>query len=91
MIGFMKYQVVLDAESKALLDGLARPRGNNRSFVVREALRTYAAMEGYLDELEKEPRFRRMMEAALADVDAGRVRPHAAAERVVRAKIAKKR
>ena len=51
----MKYQVVLDVQSKALLDSLARPRGNNRSFVVREALRVYAAMEGYLDELERQP------------------------------------
>lgn len=86
----MKYQVVLDADSKALLDELARPRGNNRSFVVREALRVFAAMEGYLDELEREPRFRKMMESSLADIEAGRLRPHAEAERIVRAKTKKK-
>ncbi len=82
----MKCQVVLDAESKALLDALARPRGNNRSFVVREALRVYAAMEGYLDDLERQPGFRKAMEAAQADLAAGRVRPNAAAERIVRKK-----
>jgi len=82
----MKCQVVLDAESKALLDELARPRGNNRSFVVREALRVYAAMEAYLDELERDPAFRRMMESSAQDIRAGRLHPHAQAERVVRRK-----
>jgi predicted transcriptional regulator len=82
----MRYQVVLDPQSKLLLDELARPRGNNRSFVVREALRVYAATEAYLDALERDERFARMMDAALADVEAGRLRPHAEAERVVRGK-----
>ena len=82
----MKCQVVLDPESKALLDELARPRGNNRSFVVREALRVYAATEAYLDAFERDERFARMMDSALADVEAGRLRAHAAAERIVRGK-----
>lgn len=82
----MKCQVVLDEESKVLLDELARPRGNNRSFVVREALRVYAAMEAYLDELERTPAFRRMMESSAADIRAGRLHSHAAAERLVRRK-----
>lgn len=80
----MKCQVVLDPDSNALLSQLARPRGNNRSFVVREAIRVYAAMEEYLDELEKEPRFRRMMEASEEDIRAGRLRSHNQAERIVR-------
>ncbi len=79
----MKCQVVLDAQSKALLDELARPRGNNRSFVVREALRVYAAMEEYLDEIEADPAFRRMMDDSEADERAGRLRPHAEAKRIV--------
>lgn len=82
----MKCQVVLDEDSKALLDELARPRGNNRSFVVREALRVYAAMEAYLDELERDPTFRRMMESSAEDIRAGRLHSHAEAARVVRRK-----
>ncbi|MDA2914176.1 ribbon-helix-helix protein, CopG family [Acidobacteriia bacterium AH_259_A11_L15] len=82
----MKCQVVLDEESKALLDELARPRGNNRSFVVREALRVYAAMETYLDELEQDPAFRRMMESSAEDSRTGRLHSHAEAERIVRRK-----
>lgn len=80
----MKCQVVLDDASKDLLDELARPRGNNRSFVVREALRVYAAMEAYLDELERDPAFRRMMESSAEDMRAGRLQSHAEAVRVVR-------
>ena len=80
----MKCQVVLDEESHALLDQLARPRGNNRSFVVREALRVYAAMETYLDELEREPAFRQMMRSSAEDIRAGRLHSHAEARRVVR-------
>lgn len=82
----MKCQVVLDIESKALLDALAKPRGNNRSFVVREALRVYAAMEGYLDDVERQPGFRKAMDAAVADLAAGRLRPQADAARIVRKK-----
>jgi predicted transcriptional regulator len=82
----MKCQVVLDPETKTLLEELARPRGNNKSFVVREALRTYAAMEGALDEIEAQPRFRKMMRSALDDIRHGRLHPHARAEQVVRRK-----
>lgn len=80
----MKCQVVLDEESHALLQELARPRGNNRSFVVREALRVYAAMEAYLDELERDPAFQKMMASSAADIRAGRLHSHKEAERVVR-------
>ncbi len=79
----MKCQVVLDDESKALLDDLARPRGNNRSFVVREALRVYAAMEAYVDELERDPDFQRMMDASAEDLRSGRLFPHSEARRIV--------
>lgn len=82
----MKCQVILDEESRALLEELARPRGNNRSFVVREALRVYAAMETYLDELEQDPAFRRMMESSAKDSRTGRLHSHAEAERIVRRK-----
>ncbi|MBI2956281.1 MAG: hypothetical protein HYY26_03095 [Acidobacteria bacterium] len=80
----MKCQLVLDGESNDLLNRLARPRGNNRSFVVRQALRVYAAIEEYLDELEKDPRFRRMMDASEDDIRAGRLHSQRAAERLVR-------
>ena len=82
----MKCKVVLDDQSKALLDKLARPRGNNRSLVVREALRVYAAMESYFDELEREPAFRKMMESSAEDLRTGRLHSHAEARRVVRRK-----
>ena len=82
----MKCQVILDEQSKALLEELARPRGNNRSFVVREALRVYAAMETYLDELEQDPAFRKMTESSAEDIRAGRLHSHAEAERIVRRK-----
>ena len=79
----MKCQVVLDPESKALLDDLARPRGNNRSFVVREALRVYAAVEAYVDELERDPGFRRMLDASAEDIRHGRLHTHEEARRAV--------
>ena len=80
----MKCQIVLDKESNALLNELAWPRGNNRSFVVRESLRVYAAMEAYLDKLEPEPAFRQMMRSSAEDIRAGRLHSHAEAKRVVR-------
>jgi predicted transcriptional regulator len=79
----MKCQVVLDSKSKTLLDELAKPRGNNRSFVVREALRVFAAMETYLDELERDPAFQRAMNAGLADIAAGRLHSHREARQLV--------
>lgn len=82
----VKRQVVLDEDSNTLLDELAAARGNNRSFVVREAIRVYAAMETYLDDLEQDPRFRKMMQDSEADISAGRLRPHRRAEQIVRRK-----
>jgi predicted transcriptional regulator len=82
----IKTQVVLDEETRALLEELARPRGGNRSFVVREALRVYAAMEEDLDALERTGAFQRMMESAAADVRTGRLRAHSAARDLVRRK-----
>jgi predicted transcriptional regulator len=82
----MKQQVVLDAGTAALLDSHARSSGNDRSAVLREALRVYAVMENRLDALERGVTFHASMESALDDVAAGRVRPHADARRVVRRK-----
>jgi predicted transcriptional regulator len=82
----IKTQVVLDEGTRALLEELARPRGGNRSFVVREALRVYAAMEEELDALERTPAFRRMMESSNADMREGRLHPHSEAKRLVRRK-----
>ncbi len=80
----MKCQVVLDEDSNALLDQLAAGRGGNRSFVVREAIRVYAAMEAHLDEVERDPKFAAMMAGSEEDAREGRVRPHSAAETIVR-------
>lgn len=82
----MKCEFVLDEGPRALLAQLAKSRGNNRSFVVREALRVYAAVEEMLDDLEQTPRFRRMMASAAADVRTARLHSHAEAERIVRAR-----
>jgi predicted transcriptional regulator len=82
----IKTQVVLDEETRTLLEELARPRGGNRSFVVREALRVYAAVEEELDALERTPAFQRMMESSERDVREGRLRPHRDASAIVRRK-----
>jgi len=82
----MKCQVVLDEKSKALLDELARSRDNSRSFIVREASCIYAVMETYLDKLEQDPAFRRMMEASAEDVRRSCLHSQAKAERIVRRK-----
>ena len=79
----VKTQVVLDAETRALLEVLARPRGGNRSLVVREALRVYAAIEEDLEALERTPAFAPMMKASGADIGAGRLRPHGDAKALV--------
>ena len=82
----IKTQVVLDEDTRTLLDELARPRGGNRSYVVRQAIRVYAAMEGELEAIERTPAFRRMLESSGADLAAGRLRPHREAEKIVRRK-----
>ncbi|HEV1995201.1 MAG TPA: hypothetical protein VGR03_12805 [Candidatus Acidoferrum sp.] len=68
----MRCQFVLDKQTHNMLNGLAEARAGNRSFVVREAIRLYAAYESRLDEIEKEPGFLRMMERTQADIRAGR-------------------
>jgi predicted transcriptional regulator len=79
----MRCRFILDEKTQALLDELAAPRGNNRSFVVREALRVYASMEAQLDEVEGEPGFRRMMQLSEADIREGRRHGHPEARRIV--------
>jgi len=68
----MRRQFVLDKQTHELLEELAAARAGNRSFVVREAIRLYAAFESRLDEVEKDPGFLRMMERTEADIRAGR-------------------
>jgi predicted transcriptional regulator len=77
----MRRQFVLDEKTDRLLDDLAATRAGNRSFVVREALQLYASLESRLDEIESEPRFRRMMERSAADFRAGRTVSHAEVRR----------
>jgi predicted transcriptional regulator len=72
----MRRQFLLDAETDRLLDKLAACRAGNRSFVVREAVRVYAAMERTLEEVEADPRFQRMMERSARDIRQGRVYSH---------------
>jgi predicted transcriptional regulator len=68
----MRHQFVLDKQTQKMLEELAEARAGNRSFVVREAIRLYAAFESRLDEVEKDPGFLRMMERSEADIRAGR-------------------
>jgi predicted transcriptional regulator len=69
----MRRQFVLDEETESMLEDLAALRAGNRSFVVREAIQLYAALESRLDEIESDPGFLRLMERSAADIKAGRV------------------
>jgi predicted transcriptional regulator len=82
----MRRQVVLDAQSEELLNQLAEARAGNRSFVVREAIALYAALEDQLDEIESDPAFRRRMRRTAADIEAGRVLTRGQAEKRLRRK-----
>lgn len=73
----MRRQFVLDPRTEQLLEELAVARAGNRSYVVREAILLYAALDSALDEMEANPRFQQMMERSAADIRAGRVHAHA--------------
>lgn len=73
----MRYQFVLDRRTNRLLDELAATRAGNRSYVVREAIQTYAALESALEEVEGNPGFQQMMNRSAADIRRGRVYTHA--------------
>ncbi len=73
----MRYQFVLDRRTNRLLDELATTRAGNRSYVVREAIQTYAALESALEEVEADPGFQQMMNRSAADIRTGRVYSHA--------------
>ncbi len=73
----MRRQFVLDPRTNRLLEELAEARAGNRSFVVREAIRLYAATEATLDEVEATAGFQNMMSRSAADIRAGRVHSHA--------------
>ena len=83
----MRHQFVLDKKSNRLLEELAETRGGNRSQVVREAIALYADQEAYLEKVESDPKFLKMMERSAADIRAGRVSEQAEVER----RFAKKR
>ncbi len=86
----MRRQFVLDARTDRLLEELATLRAGNRSFVVREAIQLYAAVENTLEEVEADPGFQRMMERSAADIRAGRFSSHSEVrKRVSRAKRSK--
>lgn len=82
----MRRQFVLDEQSEELLNQLAAARAGNRSFVIREAIAAYAALEDQLAELESDPEFRRRMRRSTADLEAGRVLTQAQAEKRLRRK-----
>jgi predicted transcriptional regulator len=82
----MRRQFVLDARSEELLKELAASRAGNQSFVVREAIALYAALEDRLAEIEADSAFRRRMQRSDADLEAGRVLTQAQAEKRLRRK-----
>jgi predicted transcriptional regulator len=76
-----KIQIVLDDQTYGLLEDLAGPRGGNKSFVVREALRRYAdreQLERTLDAVLGQRHAREAMNAGIEARQAGRLVPHAA-------------
>lgn len=73
----MRYQFVLDRKTNRLLDELAATRAGNRSYVVREAIQSYAALDAALEEMEADAGFQRMVERSAGDIRAGRVYTHA--------------
>jgi predicted transcriptional regulator len=77
----------LDKKSNRLLNELAEARAGNRSLVVREAIGVYAALEEYLEKIEADPKFIKMMERSAEDFRAGRGIEQAEVER----RFAKKR
>ncbi|HXC31239.1 MAG TPA: hypothetical protein VNZ56_02115 [Verrucomicrobiae bacterium] len=83
----MRHQFVLDKKSNRLLNELAEARAGNRSLVVREAIGVYAALEEYLEKIEADPKFIKMMERSAEDFRAGRGIEQAEVER----RFAKKR
>lgn len=78
-----KVQVVLDEETYRLLKDLAQRRAENKSFVVREAMRYFADREGVermLDGIFLRRHVREAMESGLVARSAGHLVPH---ERVI--------
>lgn len=74
-----KVTLTLDNQTVGRLNRLARPRGGNKSFVVREAIRIMSeneALEEYLTEVEAQPEFQASMARALRDIKEGKVIPH---------------
>jgi predicted transcriptional regulator len=79
-------RIILDGKTEKLLDKLAAERSVSRVVVLREALKTYAAMEQRLGEIEKDPTFIKMMKKSDADIRAGRIVPHEEVVKTVREK-----
>jgi len=52
-VGMKRRQILLDAESDRILDGMAQVHSGNRSLAVREALKTHEAVESMLREMEQ--------------------------------------
>jgi predicted transcriptional regulator len=69
----MRQQIILDRETNQLLNELVKSHGCSRSSVVREAILVYADREAYLQKVESDPKFIKMMKKSAADIKAGRV------------------
>ena len=87
----MRKQFVLDRRTNKLLEELASYRAGNRSMVIREAIQLYADMEDYLDRIEADPGFIRMMEQSDRDIRNGRLTSHSEILRMHRARAKKRK
>jgi predicted transcriptional regulator len=87
----IRRQFVLDKKSNRILDQLALDRGGNRSHVVREALQVLAEREAYLEQIESDPAFIKMMEQSEKSFREGRVVTQEELEAELRRAKAKKR
>jgi predicted transcriptional regulator len=72
----MRRQFVLDKHTDKLLENLAIEGGGNRSMIVRAAIQHFADMQDYLEKIESDPAFQKMMAQSEADIRAGRVTSH---------------
>ena len=87
----MRRQFVLDKRTSKLLEELAADRAGNQSRVVREAIQIYAERDAYLEKIEGDPAFQRMMEESDRAIREGRVVPQPEVERRIRAARKKRR
>ena len=87
----MRQQFVVDKKTSRIIKQFAPDFGGNRSAVVREAIRSYAEREAYLDAIENDPGFIAMMQRSDEDFRSGRFVTHDEVKRQIEEAKKKKR